>query len=233
MSATALAAAAAVWCWSVRAAPHLQQLPAAHYLCYACVVFTLAQPAVWCAVAGWVPDRGRHCALKFAAAEKITHLLVESATSSLAGADVPGVVRFRGLLDCAAALPLSEHASQNTFLMQFLRGLPEHLARGAGCAVLDLFDSSLAGALDRRAPACGTRRYGCSAAPVTNPRSTAHACSAAQGAAALLPHAHDVRAPDNNCAARHPQPSAHLSPRHQARQSAGGGRGCGRAPGGR
>ena len=165
----------------MRAAPHLQQLPATHDLCYACMVFTLQPPTMWRAVAGWVPDEGRHCALKFAAADKITHLLVESATTCLAGADIPGVVRFRGLLDCAAALPPSEHASQNTFLMQFLRGLPEHLARGAGCVVMDLFDSSLAEALNRRALACGTRERGYSAAPVKNPRSTGHACSAAQG----------------------------------------------------
>ena len=164
MLATALAAAAAVWCLSVRAAPHLQQLPAAHSLCYACVVFTLAQPTVWRAVTGWVPDEGRHCALKFAAADKIAHLIVECATASLTGADVPGIVQFHGLVDCAAALPPSDDASQTTFLMQFVQGMPEHLARGAGCVVMDYFEDSLAGALNRRAPACRTRQCGCSLA---------------------------------------------------------------------
>ena len=134
-----------------------------------CVMLPLAQPTLWRAVAGWVKDQGSHCALKFATADQITHLLVESAAFSLAGADVPGVVRLRGMLDCSAAMPASEHPNTHSFLMQFLQCLSEQLAHGAGCIVLDRYDGSLARALNRRAPACGTCPCGRSLASTQQP----------------------------------------------------------------
>ena len=118
------------------------------------------------AVAGWLPAMDRYCALKFAPHEAIAELLVEAVTLALAGGEIRGVVQILGLLNCSGALPPDVHRWVMAALRDLKGDLPNHLARGVACLVLELYDGSLADALDGRAPACVTCQTGCFAAPV-------------------------------------------------------------------
>ena len=104
------------------------------------------------AVAGWIPELEDYCALKLAPAEAIAELLIEAVTLALADGKIDGVVRMRGLLDCSAALPLKEHRHIITSMKNLQGDLPMHLARGAGCLVLDMHAGSLFDALYGHAP---------------------------------------------------------------------------------
>ena len=116
------------------------------------MVLALAQLKPRHAVAGWVPAKNRYCALKFAPPEAIAELLIEAVTLALADGEVRGVVRILGPLNCSAALPPDVHPWVMASLKDLQGDVPEHLARGAGCLVLELYDGSLADALDGRAP---------------------------------------------------------------------------------
>ena len=116
-----------------------------------------------------MPAKNRHYALKFAAPEAMPELLVEAVTLMLAaGEPASGIVRCVGLVDCSAALPPDRDMELYTkvFLMRLLKRIPKHLARGAGCLVLELHDDSLFYAISKHALACITCQAGYFAVPV-------------------------------------------------------------------